>query len=87
MQAGDRAVLRDPGEQSITAGVRVLDADPPALTRRGSARDRAAELADGTATGLAGQVRRRAAVSRARLAMLGVPVDRHRPASWCAVTG
>lgn len=75
VQAGDRAVLRDPGEQSITAGVRVLDADPPPLTRRGAARDRAAELADGTATGLAGQVRRRAAVSRARLAMLGVPVS------------
>jgi len=74
VRAGDRAVLRDPGEQSITAGVRVLDADPPPLTRRGAARDRAAELADGTATGLAGQVRRRAAVSRARLAMLGVPV-------------
>ncbi|HEV2885383.1 MAG TPA: selenocysteine-specific translation elongation factor, partial [Jatrophihabitans sp.] len=74
VQAGDRAVLRDPGEQSITAGVRVLDADPPVLTRRGSARARGAELADGTAAGLAGQVRRRGAVSRARLAMLGVPV-------------
>jgi selenocysteine-specific elongation factor len=69
VQAGDRAVLRDPGEQSITAGVRVLDADPPPLTRRGAARDRAAELADGPAPGLGGQVRR-----RARLAMLGVPV-------------
>jgi len=74
VQAGDRAVLRDPGEQSVTAGVCVLDPDPPALTRRGAARARAADLADGTATGLAGQVRRRGAASRARLAMLGVPV-------------
>ncbi|HEX8079135.1 MAG TPA: selenocysteine-specific translation elongation factor [Jatrophihabitans sp.] len=74
VQAGDRAVLRDPGQQSITAGVRVLDADPPALTKRGAARARAAELADGTAAGLAGQVRRRGAVSRATLVALGVPV-------------
>ncbi|HEY0167462.1 MAG TPA: selenocysteine-specific translation elongation factor [Jatrophihabitans sp.] len=74
VQAGDRAVLRDPGQQSVTAGVRVLDADPPALTRRGSARVRAAQLADGTATGLADQVRRRGAVSRATLTALGVPV-------------
>ena len=74
VQAGDRAVLRDPGQQSITAGVLVLDADPPALTRRGAARARGAELADGTATGLPAQVRRRGAVSRATLSALGVPV-------------
>ena len=73
-QAGDRAVLRDPGEQSITAGVLVLDADPPSLTRRGAARARGAHLADGTAAGLADQVRRRGAVSRATLTALGVPV-------------
>jgi selenocysteine-specific elongation factor len=74
VQVGDRAVLRDPGEQSVTAGVCVLDPDPPALTRRGAARARGAELADGTGTGLAAQVRRRGAASRARMAMLGVPV-------------
>jgi selenocysteine-specific elongation factor len=74
VQAGDRAVLRDPGEQSITAGVQVLDADPPALRKRGSARARGAQLADGTAAGLADQVRRRGAVSRATLTALGVPV-------------
>ena len=73
-QAGDRAVLRDPGEQSITAGVLVLDADPPPLARRGAARARGAQLADGTAAGLADQVRRRGAVSRATLTALGVPV-------------
>jgi selenocysteine-specific elongation factor len=74
VQAGDRAVLRDPGQQSITAGVRVLDADPPVLTRRGSARAWGAQLADGTAAGLTHQVRRRGAVSRRTLAALGVPV-------------
>ncbi|HST48594.1 selenocysteine-specific translation elongation factor [Jatrophihabitans sp.] len=74
VQAGDRAVLRDPGEQSVTAGVCVLDPDPPALTRRGAAKARGAELAGGTATTLAGQVRRRGAASRARMAMLGIPV-------------
>jgi selenocysteine-specific elongation factor len=74
LQSGDRAVLRDPGQQSITAGVLVLDADPPALTKRGAARARGAQLADGTALGLAEQVRRRGAVSRATLATLGVPV-------------
>ncbi|MBV9821180.1 MAG: SelB C-terminal domain-containing protein, partial [Actinobacteria bacterium] len=72
VQAGDRAVLRDPGEQSVTAGVCVLDPDPPALTRRGAARARAAELADGA--GPAGQVRRRGAASRSRLQLLGFPV-------------
>lgn len=74
VQAGDRAVLRDPGQQSITAGVRVLDPDPPALTRRGSARARGAELADRAAAGLAGQVKRRGAVNRATLTALGVPL-------------
>jgi selenocysteine-specific elongation factor len=67
-------VLRDPGQKSITAGVLVLDADPPALTQRGAARARGARLADGTAAGLADQVRRRGAVSRATLTALGVPV-------------
>ncbi|MCW2498506.1 MAG: selB, partial [Frankiales bacterium] len=35
LRAGDRALLRDPGLQSVAAGVLVLDADPPALRRRG----------------------------------------------------
>ena len=39
LRAGDRALLRDPGAQSVAAGVLVLDADPPALRRRGAARD------------------------------------------------
>jgi selenocysteine-specific elongation factor len=74
VQAGDRAVLRDPGQQSITAGVLVLDADPPVLRRRGAARARGVELADATATTLAAQVRRRGAVSRDSLIALGIDV-------------
>jgi len=75
VQAGDRAVLRDPGQQSITAGVLVLDADPPVLLQRGAARARGAELAAGTAAGLPAQVRRRGAVHRDVLSALGVPVQ------------
>jgi selenocysteine-specific elongation factor len=74
-QVGDRGVLRDPSQQSIVAGVRVLDPDPPALSRRGAAAERAAELASGAAGSVAGQVRRRAAVRRDSLQTLGIPVD------------
>ena len=45
--AGDRAVLRDPGAHEVLAGVTVVEADPPAFTRRGDAARRSAELADG----------------------------------------
>ena len=45
LQAGDRAILRDPGRQSVAAGVLVLDADPPPLARRGAAGSRAVALA------------------------------------------
>jgi selenocysteine-specific elongation factor len=56
--------------------VLVLDADPPALTRRGAAARRAVEL--GAATGVpdAGrEVARRGAVHRSQLRALGVPLD------------
>ena len=73
LRAGDRALLRDPAEQRVAAGVTVLDADPPALRRRGAAAGRAAELR--TATGdpdLAEEVGRRGAVAKVDLAALGV---------------
>ncbi|MEO7288793.1 MAG: selenocysteine-specific translation elongation factor, partial [Jatrophihabitantaceae bacterium] len=73
-QVGDRAILRDPAQQAIVAGVLVLDPDPPALTRRGAAADRAAGLADGTATSLRSQVRRRGAIRRQALLALGIAV-------------
>lgn len=43
LAGGDRLVLRDPG-RAILGGALVLDADPPALTRRGAARARAEAL-------------------------------------------
>jgi selenocysteine-specific elongation factor len=75
VRAGDRAVLRDPGQQSVIGGVLVIDPDPPALNRRGAARARGAELSSGVAGTLAAQVRRRGAVSRVRLAMLGFSAE------------
>jgi len=76
VQAGDRALLRDPGQQSVAAGVLVLDADPPELGRRGAAAARGEQLlaADGRPD-LAAEVGRRGAVTRADLAALGVPLQ------------
>jgi len=78
VRAGDRAVLRDPGRQTVAAGVLVLDADPPAFTRRGAAARRAVELATATGTpDLETEVRRRGVVRRAVLTRLGVPTAVH----------
>jgi selenocysteine-specific elongation factor len=76
LRAGDRAVLRDPGRQTVAAGVLVLDADPPPLIRRGAARARAADLR--TATGRPDartEIGRRGAARRDHLDRLGVPLD------------
>lgn len=45
--AGDRAILRDPGDSSGegVAGIVVVDADPPTLTRRGDGSRRGHDLA------------------------------------------
>jgi selenocysteine-specific elongation factor len=76
LQAGDRAILRDPGRQSVAAGVLVLDADPPPLRRRGAAADRAGELARaGDRPDPEREIARRGAVTRDRLAALGIAVD------------
>lgn len=75
LQAGDRGVLRDPGQQSIVAGVVVADADPPALRKRGAAKARAVELSAGTAGRLRAQVARRGAVRTSTLVALGIAVD------------
>ncbi|HEX2905082.1 MAG TPA: selenocysteine-specific translation elongation factor [Jatrophihabitans sp.] len=79
VRVGDRAVLRDPGQQAVTAGVVVLDPDPPALNRRGAAAARGASLHDGTALTTAAQLARRGAVRADRLRLLGFPDD-HPPA-------
>jgi selenocysteine-specific elongation factor len=78
--AGDRAILRDPGAQRVLGGALVLDADPPALTRRGDARRRAETLR--TASGrpeLEAEVGRRGAMTRAHAAALGVAGLDHLP--------
>ena len=76
LRAGDRALLRDPAEQRVAAGVLVLDADPPSLRRRGAAAVRATELASATGRGdLATEVRRRGAVTALALAALGIAVE------------
>lgn len=71
----DRLLLRDPGSRRVLGGVVVLDADPPALQRRGAATRRAdelsgADLAD-QAQRILAEVARRGAVSRHRLQLLG----------------
>ncbi len=70
LRRGDRALLRDPGRQSVVAAVTVADIDPPALERRGAALTRAVQLADGLDA--AAEVERRGVVPRRLLHQLGV---------------
>ena len=73
VQAGDRALLRDPGGHRVAAGVLVLDADPPVRGRRGWAAQRGDAL--GSASGrldLATEVGRRGVVQKEALLALGV---------------
>jgi selenocysteine-specific elongation factor len=78
LEPGDRLVLRDPGRHAVAAGAVVLDADPPALRRRGAAAARAGWLSQAESTdpaaALAEQVRRRGAARRSELVALGIPV-------------
>ena len=74
LQAGDRTILRDPGLQRVVAGALVLDADPPALRRRGAAAARGRQLAAASGTpDLLTEVGRRGAARMADLAALGIP--------------
>ena len=80
VQAGDRAILRDPGRQAIAAGVLVLDADPPELGRRGAAAARVTELAASTGRpDPVAELSRRAAVPADRLRALGIEVEELGP--------
>jgi selenocysteine-specific elongation factor len=47
LRVGDRGLLRDPGAHRIATGFDVLDVRPPPFTRRGAARQRAHDLANG----------------------------------------
>ena len=70
---GDRLVLRDAGSRSVLGGAQVLDADPPALRRRGDRARRAGDLA-GMDTGgdVLVEVARRGAVQEQHLRRLGL---------------
>jgi selenocysteine-specific elongation factor len=72
LRIGDRALLRDPGVRRIVAGLTVLDVRPPALTRRGAAARRDAELAASTGTpDPTAELARRGLVSAVELAAMG----------------
>ncbi|MFC5053381.1 SelB C-terminal domain-containing protein [Saccharothrix xinjiangensis] len=68
LRPGDRGLLRDPGRHRITAGLVVLDVRPPALTRRGAARQRGLDLAGDVA---AAHLRARGVVAARELRVLG----------------
>lgn len=82
--AGDRAVLRDPGRQTVATGVLVLDADPPVLSRRGAAAARATELAAMTGRpDPVAELRRRGTARPSDLRRLGIEVaDLAQHAGW-----
>ncbi len=70
---GDRLVLRDPGGVRVLGGAQVLDAEPPALRRRGDSGRRAAALAGLDADGdVEFEVARRGAVPESHLRRLGL---------------
>jgi selenocysteine-specific elongation factor len=70
---GDRLVLRDPGSRSVLGGARILDADPPALRRRGDGAHWAERLAGMDPGGdVLGEVAARGAVQVQHLRRLGL---------------
>lgn len=75
LEFSDRLVLREPGTRRILGGVQVLDADPPALRRRGDAARRATALAAtdpaDPAARVVAEAARRGAVPEQHLRFLG----------------
>ncbi len=70
---GDRLVLRYPGSSRVLGGAQVLDADPPALRRRGDGARRSVALAGMDVAGdVAAEVARRGAVRESHLRRLGL---------------
>ncbi|MFP5310981.1 MAG: selenocysteine-specific translation elongation factor [Actinomycetes bacterium] len=70
---GDRLVLRDPGSRSVLGGARILDADPPALQRRGDGAHWASRLAGMDPAGdVLAEVAARRAVQAHHLRRLGL---------------
>ncbi|MDR6864463.1 selenocysteine-specific translation elongation factor [Phycicoccus sp. 3266] len=78
--AGDRAILREPGGHRLLVGALVLDADPPALRRRGDGRRRGEALAAHTGVpDLPTEVGRRGAMRRSHAAALGLDPSAPHP--------
>jgi selenocysteine-specific elongation factor len=74
LSVGDRVILRDSGSRAMT-GALVVDADPPALARRGAAARRAKAVVGLTGTpDLAHEVSRRQAMTVDDAARLGITV-------------
>lgn len=70
---GDRIVLRDPGSRSVLGGASILDADPPALRRRGDGVHWAQRLAGMDPAGdVLGEVAARGGVQIRHLRRLGL---------------
>lgn len=82
LRAGDRGLVRDPGEHRIAAGFDVLDVDPPALARRGAARARGRQLAEPDLART--YLRRTGFVRAADFAAMGLPETGERLGAWRA---
>ncbi|MFE0024437.1 selenocysteine-specific translation elongation factor [Amycolatopsis sp. NPDC059021] len=82
LRAGDRGLLRDPGEHRVPAGFDVLDVRPPPLTRRGAARARAAELAEPDLG--AARLRRDGFARAAEFRAMGLAETGERIGGWLA---
>ncbi|MFE5091261.1 selenocysteine-specific translation elongation factor [Streptomyces sp. NPDC056638] len=89
IDVGERALLRDPGQRRIAAGLVVLDTDPPPLARRGAAARRHADLARRPdRPDAAAEIARRGAVRRAALTSSGhLAPDREAPPGTDEVAG
>jgi selenocysteine-specific elongation factor len=75
LEPGDRAILRDPGQKLIAAGLTVADIDPPELRRRGAAARRGEDLQTVEKLDPVAEVERRGAIRVAELAGLGVELQ------------
>ena len=85
---GDRLVLRDPGTRAVLGGAQVLDADPPALRRRGAGVHWAERLAGMDAAGdVLGEVAGRGAVQEEHLRRLGLLSAHEAPPPGVRVLG
>ncbi|MGE2712910.1 SelB C-terminal domain-containing protein [Mycolicibacterium litorale] len=80
LRVGDVGLLRDPGQHRIAAGVEVLDVRPAPLRRRGAARARAAELAEG-------RTRPPVCARAADLRAMGLPEHGARIGDWVVDPG